>query len=107
MESSVYCPPGFTDGEDGSGNPLRVDGGVTRTQSLEWNQPHILAVTGAYSYLNNEYIYIIFHYCYTDILDLLQQCGRNLRSISVPLLEKYAGSTVMCEELKICMLKYL
>ena len=88
---------------------LGVDGGVMRTQSLEWNQPHILAVTGAYSYLNNEYIYIyiIFHYCYTDILDLLQQCGRNLRSISVPLLKKYAGSTVMCEELKHCMLKCL
>ena len=22
LESSVYCPPGFTDGEDGSGNPI-------------------------------------------------------------------------------------
>ena len=29
---------------------LRVDGGVTRTQSLEWNQPHIMAVTGANSF---------------------------------------------------------
>ena len=42
-ESSVYCPPGFTDGEDGERN---VIGGQMMSSLPEWDMWHARVVIG-------------------------------------------------------------
>ena len=42
-ESSAYCPPGFTDGEDGERNVIE---GAWRSSLLEWDMWHARVVIG-------------------------------------------------------------
>lgn len=90
-ESSVYCPPGFVDGEDGSGN-------VVQGSWRDADEPSGFAAmshTGSnrlYYDIHNDYFNsTIFHLC---IQDQLLKYETYLKNISPVLREKYAGKPI-------------
>ena len=97
-ESSVYCPPGFTDGEDGEGNVIE---GAWRTDDEQSTRMGPVACTSS-----NRYV-IISMYC-TFILPLpcciqgiqgLQRPSVTATETTFPVPKvKCRGSTPMCGE---------
>ncbi len=49
-ESSVYCPPGFTDGEDGEGGEMMIN-------QLEWSLHVTQVIIALLTYLHYLYYY--------------------------------------------------
>jgi len=57
-ESSVYCPPGFTDGEDGEGNVIE---GTWRTDDEESTGMNPVASTSSNRY--DDFMFYLFVCC--------------------------------------------
>ena len=85
-ESSVYCPPGFVDGEDGSGNV--IDGAWRRDEVPVTGLESLRHVGGnRYNNLSTSLVdklYSVHYYsCITDTRDLLLTSGMLTKTIFV------------------------
>ena len=96
-ESAVYCPPGFIDGEDGSGNI--VDGSWRQDNDPSSGLEPLTSVGSNRSVrqqLTSQDLLSVSLYVGTQ--DLLLTCGICTKPSSTAQLEKSLGSTTTCEE---------
>lgn len=92
LESSVYCPPGFVDGEDGSGNVVH---GSWRDEEQPSGIAAMSHTGGNRLHITFYQIYFHFNFFNLGIQDQLLRSENFSKTILLVLKVNYAGKLIM------------